>query len=710
MAEPIELVSGIAALATFASQSSMTLYKTVQSFQFHPKRVRDLTEELESFNKVLRRLEETVGVATDLDLSALELPLWRCGNACTDFDEVIARCAARSSASRISFRDWSKLRYMDEDIDGFRRLLAAYKLTVTVAVTGANLHKPSVNSESLEGYKDLIQITSSDLEDHLESINEKLESILEKNVERFSTDETEHRLMEEERMSIHKCLQICAQLSERIYQIQHVQMGDDGALSKYNDSEDVPKRVTNKSSHERAISVEKRMGFDEIAWDKSDLAFAAWKEKLFKEEALQEIGAMIIKHRGGPADELFSPQKGAFNVILRMKFLDGGSAIIRFPGPGYSVFPEEKVRMEVSMMGFIEQRTSIRVPHVLYYGMTEESPAGLGPFIIMEYIEHDSDLVDALNSPGLSDDDRPILDPDITDERLRSVYSQMADILLQLGRHSFNKIGCISCNEGEDDDQWLVRDRPLTINMNELVQLGGFPPHLLPQGTFKTASAYFLALAEQHMAHLFSQRNNAIGSEEDCKRKYIARCLFRKLARENRLCRYVNGPFKLFCDDLRPANILASSQYAYSVVGAIDWEFSYTAPAEFTYSPPSWLLPERPEYWEQGLDDWTRVYRQRLPIFLEELRLKEDAAIQRGIIFEEDRLSRHMEESWKTGDFWVTYAARRSWAFDMIYWAKIDRRFFGTGDLTDRLGLLSSDERREMDGFVQKKMAEKGCF
>lgn len=139
MTEPLELASGLAALAKFAFQSCMTLYKTLQRFQSHPKRVRDLMEELESFNKVLGRLGETVSVATELDLSALKLPLWRCGNACKAFDEVIARCATRFSASRISFRDWSKLRYMDEDIDGFRRHLAAYKLTFTVAVTGANL-------------------------------------------------------------------------------------------------------------------------------------------------------------------------------------------------------------------------------------------------------------------------------------------------------------------------------------------------------------------------------------------------------------------------------------------------------------------------------------------------------------------------------------------------------------------------------------------
>lgn len=68
--------------------------------------------------------------------------------------------------------------------------------------------------------------------------------------------------------------------------------------------------------------------------------------------------------------------------------------------------------------------------------------------------------------------------------------------------------------------------------MNELVHI---PSHLLPQTTFKTASEYFLVLAEMHMTHLSMQRNDAIESAKDCRRKYIARCLFRKLARVNRL-------------------------------------------------------------------------------------------------------------------------------------------------------------------------------
>jgi hypothetical protein len=139
MAEPIGLAAGLLALATFAFQSSITLYNTIQSFQSHPKRVRDLIEELEALSGVLGPLSETVSATTDVDLSTLDLPLLRCGNACKEFEQVLLKSSSRSGGSQTSFRDWAKLRYMGDDIDGFRRLLAGYKLTICIALTDANL-------------------------------------------------------------------------------------------------------------------------------------------------------------------------------------------------------------------------------------------------------------------------------------------------------------------------------------------------------------------------------------------------------------------------------------------------------------------------------------------------------------------------------------------------------------------------------------------
>ncbi|PYI07233.1 hypothetical protein BO78DRAFT_443518 [Aspergillus sclerotiicarbonarius CBS 121057] len=433
------------------------------------------------------------------------------------------------------------------------------------------------------------------------------------------------------------------------------------------------------------------MDYDDVAWARCDELFEPWKHLIFEREVLREIGRFIDKHRGGVPDELFAPKRGAFNGWLRMLFQDGGSAVIRFPCPGASMFPEEKVKREVAVMQFLEYFTNLRVPHILHYGMTEESPKSLGPFIIMEYIENDGDFIDAISIPGRSRDDRPILDPNIPQERLETVYSQMSDIMLQVSKHSFTEIGCIGkANEHDEfDDNWIVKHRPLTINMNELVQLGGVPPRLLPQNTFKTASSYYQALAEMHMIHLSSQRNDAIDSAEDCRQKYIARCLFRKITREHQLCDDESGPFKLFCDDLRPGNVLANDQYM--MTGVVDWEFTYAAPTGFAYSPPFWLLLELPELWEQGLDDWTIKYEKVLPTFLNVLKDKEQTAIDRGTLKETDRLSGHI----------------KGWAFDMIYWAKIDRRFFGDGDLNDRIQLLTPDEREQMERFVPMKLKAK---
>lgn len=449
------------------------------------------------------------------------------------------------------------------------------------------------------------------------------------------------------------------------------------------------------------------MDYDNALWSQSDSIFEPWKNKIFKHTTLHEIGKFIYQHRGGVPDELFSPRRGAFNLILKMRFEDGGSAVIRFPCLGASMFPEEKVQHEVAVMQYLSFHTSLPIPHVLHYGDEEESPCGLGPFIIMEHISNEGNFIDSLNIPGRSSQERPILDLNVSQELLECVYGYMADIMLQVSRHSFTEIGCIAKANEEDefDDTWVVKHRPLTLNMDKLVQLGSVSPDQLPRGAFKTASSYYQALANMHMIHLSSQRNDTIESADDCRQKYIARCLFRKITREYQLCKDDAGPFKLFCDDLRPGNVLAGVNH--QLTGVIDWEFTYAAPTAFAYSPPFWPLLELPELWEDGLDDWIEKYEQILPTFLKVLQDKEQAAIERGVLKESDRLSGHMSESWESGDFWVNYAARKSWAFDMVYWAKIDRRFFGMGDLEDRVYLLTPEERGEMERFVRMKMEAK---
>ncbi|KAK2858405.1 hypothetical protein FQN49_004774 [Arthroderma sp. PD_2] len=245
--------------------------------------------------------------------------------------------------------------------------------------------------------------------------------------------------------------------------------------------------------------------------------------------------------------------------------------------------------------------------------------------------------------------------------------------------------------------------------MNELVRLGTLPRSALPDrmACFDTASAYVKVLADLHLSHLTHQRNDAVEGEIDCRRRYIARHLFHKLAEEGRFTSPStdSGPFKLWCDDLRPSNILVDE--GLQIVGVVDWELTYAAPTEFSHAPPWWLLLEQPEYWPGGIDGWAEVYEPRLRTFIQVLRDREDVSIEQGKLREQDRLSDPMQQSWDSGDFWVTYAARKNFAFDPVFWQYINRRYFGSQACwQERLELLDGGERDEMEKLVSRKLEE----
>ncbi|ATY67444.1 kinase-like domain [Cordyceps militaris] len=452
---------------------------------------------------------------------------------------------------------------------------------------------------------------------------------------------------------------------------------------------------------------------DDVAWEESDRIEKEWIERLLKPETQMAIGNFIAKHRKGVPQEVGPLKAGAFNALFRLTYLDGGSAVIRFAKPGRTMFPEEKIRNEVATMRYIQDHTAIPVPFILHWGTQAESPLNIGAFIIMEYINHETNMSDALNTPGFTNDMRPMLNPEIDEAKLEKLYRQLANILIQISQLEHPLIGSLA--ETDEWQQWEVTRRPLSMPMNELVRIGSLPRSKLPCTTFKTSSEYLDSLAQLHLDHLAAQRNDAIESKADCQRKYTARKLFQRLASERRLLsdKHDKGPFKFWCDDLRPSNILVDANM--DIVCVIDWEFSYAAPSEYTFAPPWWLLLEQPEYWDNGFDDWLENYERRLPTFLRAMASCEDEYIAAGRLQEAQRLSGKMRESWASGDFWTVYAARRSFAFDTVFWKKLDARFFGpdedsgalAGDTwTRRLPLLDEQARMAMEAFVDGKVAE----
>lgn len=188
------------------------------------------------------------------------------------------------------------------------------------------------------------------------------------------------------------------------------------------------------------------------------------------------------------------------------------AVVIRLPQPGALFFPEEKVVNEVAIMRFLIDQTSISVTFILHSGTEKESPLELSPFIMMDYIQHETNMYDALSTPGCPKKERGILDPKINDITLEFLYGQLVYILLQLSKISFPRIGSLT---QVDDFTWEVSRRPLSMNMNGLVRLGGLPRSKLPDSTFNTISCYLEALADLNIQHLLHQRNDAVESADD---------------------------------------------------------------------------------------------------------------------------------------------------------------------------------------------------
>ncbi|KAF2257434.1 hypothetical protein BU26DRAFT_446892 [Trematosphaeria pertusa] len=236
MAEVIGVTSGLLTLVVFSLQASKSLYQVVRSFQTNRRSIAQLLEGLEALNEVLESLQDVVANST-ADLSALKLPLLRCGKGCKEFEEVIIKCTAHSGGSRASFRDWVKLTYMGNDISGFQDMLEAYKSTIIIALGDATFRTTTVTVDILNEYKEMITKTTTNLEEHLEDIDYKLREISAHGSAKFDENAAEQKEMEEERDSTKKCLEICAEVSAHI---DKVQPGAFGSISTTSDAYQPP--------------------------------------------------------------------------------------------------------------------------------------------------------------------------------------------------------------------------------------------------------------------------------------------------------------------------------------------------------------------------------------------------------------------------------------------------------------------------------------
>ncbi|KAK0117871.1 hypothetical protein ONS95_012191 [Cadophora gregata] len=423
---------------------------------------------------------------------------------------------------------------------------------------------------------------------------------------------------------------------------------------------------------------------------------------------------------------------GGYNNLYRIR-IEGiqDDVIIRLPQPTLAQFPCEKTLGEAAIATFVTQNTQVPVPRVLFHGVST-ADSEVGPFIIIQHIENCGSMSHALAMPNEQDpSEAHMLNPDISENVLEDFYNKVAVHLLQLFKPSFPRIGSLA---QISENEFSVRGRPITQNMNSMLQLANIPRATLPSKdrTYRTADEWYVALAEMHIAQLVFQHNDLVTTADDCRNKFVARQLFLKLAKQGRLSTFGfeeddwsaqsksqalalspapsgSNSFRIWCDDLRASNILLNE--ANDIVAVIDWEFAYIAPTQFSLDPPWWLLLNVPEMWHSNIDDWTHIYDIRLKTWLRAMEKAEESIKTET---QEFKISRYMRENWETGRFWLNYAARKSWAFDTIYWRYLDNRFFGEreGDIPKqglwktRVHLLSKRERSAMEFFVERKMEE----
>jgi hypothetical protein len=341
-----------------------------------------------------------------------------------------------------------------------------------------------------------------------------------------------------------------------------------------------------------------RADFDNVAWDRSD---KAWEEsqKLFQHvSTLRKIESFVTQKFGKTATWVTPMRIGGYNNLYRMR-IEGSDddVIIRLPQPNLAQFPDEKTLQEAATASFIVQNTWVPVPRVLFHRLSSPD-SEVGPFMIIQHVENCGSMSYVLAMPNEKDPNKAhMLNPDVSEDVLESFYTKVAVHLLQLFEPSFPCIGSLAQT---DENAFSVAGRPITQNMNNMLQLANIPCAALPpkDRTYRTADEWYVALAEMHIAQLVFQHNDLVTTADDCRNKYVARQLFHKLAKQGRLSTigFVeddwsaqsksqtsmlslapsgSSSFRLWCDDLWASNVLLNE--ADDIVAVIDWEFAYIA-------------------------------------------------------------------------------------------------------------------------------------
>lgn len=213
------------------------------------------------------------------------------------------------------------------------------------------------------------------------------------------------------------------------------------------------------------------------------------------------------------------------------------------------------------MTRYITEKTTIPIPRLCGYSVDRDNVIGL-PFMLVEYVEGRT-----LFGVSLQELER---------DKRDHLYSQLADIYIQLYQQQFDHIGALTIDEG---GHWKFGDnRPLTVDVNEQEVSGlDICQYLSSCQTFASTIDYIYFLVRLMLNDFYKGRDSVTG-EEDARNYLYSIYSSQGILTEWVKPEYNHGPFILMHGDFRPPNIVIDNDF--NIVSILDWEWSHTLPAQ----------------------------------------------------------------------------------------------------------------------------------
>jgi aminoglycoside phosphotransferase len=289
--------------------------------------------------------------------------------------------------------------------------------------------------------------------------------------------------------------------------------------------------------------------------------------------------------------------KGLYNEIHLLRFEDNGPDCIARLSRDPS-HPADKLASEVATMKYVAQNTNIRVPEVYDWDSETQNDIKV-PYILMEYLPgtHLYRVWDKLNI-----------------EQKRSVLSQIVDVLSELWKCKFEKIGCIYKNSSNSARSGMTSTNILfckTFQPFEKFRVGpivsplfyiegrnDIPDVLNYTGPFGSNREWFCTLIRKEKQFFTIHGVQELIKEEDLndtdakKRveelKKNLELLQSKLSKDNVFDDLIDKPpFVLIHGDFDAQNMLVDDNN--NIIGIIDWEFSRTGTLWDICKYPIWI-------------------------------------------------------------------------------------------------------------------------